>query len=94
MPPASVLVHLCHGIRAGRFDEPGDWIVTLLPTELRVEEGSVPSAADATVAANASDLWLLLGGRSFGAQLRVIGDRSILERFEAALQMATIPPLS
>ncbi len=76
------------------LDEPGDWIITLLPTELRVEEGSVPSAVDATVTANASDLWLLLGGRAFGAQLRVIGDRSILERFEAALQLATVPQLS
>lgn len=75
------------------LDELGDWIVTLLPTELRVDAGSAPHAVDATVAANASDLWLLLGGRSFGAQLRVTGDRSVLERFEAALQMATVPQL-
>ncbi len=76
------------------LDEPGDWIVTLLPTELRVEEGSVPPAVEATVAASASDLWLLLGGRSFGAQLRVTGDRSILERFEAALTLVAVPQLS
>ena len=80
-------------LRLRCLDEPGEWTITLLPTELRVEDGPGPRAVEATVAANASDLWLLLGGRSFGAQLRVSGDRSILERFEAALQLATVPQL-
>ena len=80
-------------LRLRCLDERGDWVVTLLPTGVRVEP-SVPSAElDATIVGTASDLWLLVTGRSFGAELKLNGDPVALERFEDALRGVAVPQL-
>jgi len=80
-------------LRLHCLDERGDWVVTLLPAGVRVER-AVPSAdVDATIVGTASDLWLLVTGRSFGAELSLDGDPVALERFEHALRGVAVPQL-
>ena len=80
-------------LRLHSLDERGDWVITLLPTGVRVEPSVLSADVDTTIVGTACDLWLLVTGRSFGAELKVDGDRVALERFEDALQNVAVPQL-
>lgn len=75
------------------LDERGDWVMTLLPAGVRVEPGLPSADVDTTIVGSACDLWLLLTGRSFGAELTVDGDPVAFDALESALQVVAVPRL-
>jgi uncharacterized protein (TIGR03083 family) len=73
-------------IHLHRTDGEGEWIVYLTPEGVKVDRGH--HKGDAAVRASASDLDLLLWRRVLPTDLEVFGDRAVLERFLAWLDLS------